>query len=208
MGKDQKPPVPKEAQVVAAILKDMNVTNYEPAVVNQILEFIYRYTSQILDDSRALANYAKKNKNIEVDDVKLAIQMHVDRSFALPPPRDLLLDLARQRNSTPLPAIKAQCGLRLPPDRYCVTATNYRQMKQRTTAKGGVSILLGSHKTPNHKPSGQTLLKVKTAVSRTPTVRVSQGLNTPKFQAVPAINIKTEDGASPGPIAIKRKRED
>lgn len=42
MGKEPKASVPKEAQVMAAILKDMNVTEYEPGVVNQMLEFTYR----------------------------------------------------------------------------------------------------------------------------------------------------------------------
>lgn len=42
MGKEQKATVPKEAQVMAAILKDMNVVDYEPGVINQMLEFTYR----------------------------------------------------------------------------------------------------------------------------------------------------------------------
>jgi len=126
MAKDQKPSRPKEAQVMEAILKDMGITDYEPGVINQMLEFTYRYVSQILDDARVYANYAKKNKNIEMDDVKLAVHMMMEKSFTSPPPRDLLLDLARTRNANPLPAIKAQCGIRLPPDRYCLSACNYR----------------------------------------------------------------------------------
>lgn len=47
-------------------------------------------------------------------------------------PRDVsmslqfLLDIARQKNQTPLPLIKPYSGPRLPPDRYCLTAPNYR----------------------------------------------------------------------------------
>jgi len=33
---------PKEAQIMAAILKDMGVNEYEPRVVNQLMEFSYR----------------------------------------------------------------------------------------------------------------------------------------------------------------------
>ncbi len=33
---------PKDAQVMAAILKEMGVTDYEPRVINQMLEFTYR----------------------------------------------------------------------------------------------------------------------------------------------------------------------
>jgi len=33
---------PKDAQVMSAILKDMGVTDYEPRLINQMLEFTYR----------------------------------------------------------------------------------------------------------------------------------------------------------------------
>ena len=33
---------PREVQVIQTILKDMGVTDYEPAVVNQLLDFTYR----------------------------------------------------------------------------------------------------------------------------------------------------------------------
>lgn len=33
--------LPKDAQVMVAVLKDMGVTDYEPRVVNQLLEFTY-----------------------------------------------------------------------------------------------------------------------------------------------------------------------
>lgn len=32
---------PREVQVIQTILKDMGVTDYEPAVVNQLLDFTY-----------------------------------------------------------------------------------------------------------------------------------------------------------------------
>ena len=35
----------------------------------------------------------------------------------------------------PLPPIKPHCGLRLPPDRYCLTATNYRLRSNSQTKK-------------------------------------------------------------------------
>ena len=33
---------PRDAQVMAAILKDMGVTEHEPRLINQMLEFTYR----------------------------------------------------------------------------------------------------------------------------------------------------------------------
>ncbi|KAH6938190.1 hypothetical protein HPB50_007362 [Hyalomma asiaticum] len=116
---------PKDAQVMSAILKDMGIVDYEPRVINQMLEFTYRYVTNILEDARLFSNHAKK-RAVDVDDVRLAIQMQAEKTFTSPPPRDLLMEIARQKNSTPLPLIKANAGPRLPPDRYSLTACNYR----------------------------------------------------------------------------------
>lgn len=108
--------VPKDAQVIMSIMKEVGITEYEPRVVNQLLEFTYRYVTSILDDARVFANHSKK-KAIDLDDVRLAVQIQVDKSFTSPPPREVLLEVARVKNVTPLPLIKPHCGLRLPPDR-------------------------------------------------------------------------------------------
>ena len=117
--------MPKDAQMMAQILKDMGITEYEPRVINQMLEFAFRYVTTILDDAKIYSSHAKK-ATVDADDVRLAIQCRADQSFTSPPPRDFLLDIARQRNQTPLPLIKPYSGPRLPPDRYCLTAPNYR----------------------------------------------------------------------------------
>lgn len=108
--------LPKDAQVIMAIMKEVGITEYEPRVINQLLEFTYRYVTSVLDDSRVFANHAKK-KVIDLDDVRLAVQMQLDKSFTSPPPREVLLEIARVKNVVPLPSIKPHCGLRLPPDR-------------------------------------------------------------------------------------------
>lgn len=111
--------------MMAQILKDMGITEYEPRVINQMLEFAFRYVTTILDDAKIYSSHAKK-PTVDADDVRLAIQCRADQSFTSPPPRDFLLDIARQKNQTPLPLIKPYAGPRLPPDRYCLTAPNYR----------------------------------------------------------------------------------
>ncbi|XP_036916196.1 transcription initiation factor TFIID subunit 9B [Sturnira hondurensis] len=116
---------PRDALVMAQILKDMGITEYEPRVINQMLEFAFRYVTTILDDAKIYSSHAKK-PNVDADDVRLAIQCRADQSFTSPPPRDFLLDIARQKNQTPLPMIKPYSGPRLPPDRYCLTAPNYK----------------------------------------------------------------------------------
>ncbi|XP_076370320.1 transcription initiation factor TFIID subunit 9-like [Tachypleus tridentatus] len=121
---------PKDVQVMAAILKDMGVIQYEPRVINQMLEFTYKYVTTMLDDACLFSSHAKK-KNIDVHDVRLAVQLQMDKSFTCPPPRDLLLEVAREKNDTPLPLIKSTAGVHLPPDRYCLTNPNYQAKPQK-----------------------------------------------------------------------------
>lgn len=108
--------MPKDAHVIMSIMKEVGITDYEPRAVNQLLEFTYRYVTSVLDDARVFATHSKK-KTIDLDDVRLAAQSQLDKTFTSPPPREVLLELARSKNVTPLPLIKPNCGLRLPPDR-------------------------------------------------------------------------------------------
>lgn len=52
-----------------------------------------------------------------------------------------LLEVARQKNQTPLPLIKPYTGPRLPPDRYCLTAPNYRLKSTQKKVKMSAFIL-------------------------------------------------------------------
>lgn len=46
------------------------------------------YTTLLLDDAKTFSNFAKK-KSVDVDDVKVAIQLAQDGIFCRPPPRDV-----------------------------------------------------------------------------------------------------------------------
>uniref|UniRef100_A0A2K5H898 Transcription initiation factor TFIID subunit 9 n=1 Tax=Colobus angolensis palliatus TaxID=336983 RepID=A0A2K5H898_COLAP len=141
--------MPKDAQMMAQILKDMGITEYEPGVINQMLEFAFRYVTTILDDATIYSN-----------DVRLAIQCRAHQSFTSPPPRDLLLDIARQRHQTPWPLIKPYSGPRLPPDRYCLTAPNYRLkslQKKASTSVGRITVPRLSVGSVTSRPSTPTL---------------------------------------------------
>lgn len=116
-----------------SILKDMGVIEYEPRLINQMLEFTYRYVTDILDDAKVYSNHCNK-KTIDTEDVQLAVQCKMDHSFTTPPPRDLLLDISRQKNGQSLPLIKPYTGPRLPPDRYCLSAPNYKLVSNKKKA--------------------------------------------------------------------------
>ncbi|XP_016123139.1 transcription initiation factor TFIID subunit 9-like [Sinocyclocheilus grahami] len=151
--------VPKDAQVMMQVLKGMGITEYEPRVINQMLEFTYRYVTTIIEDAKIYSTHAKKS-NVDADDIRLAIQCRVDQSFTSPPPRDFLLDIARQKNQTPLPLIKPYTGPRLPPDRYCLTAPNYRLkclQKKVSSSAGRITVPRLSVGAVSSRPSTPTL---------------------------------------------------
>ncbi|XP_024122244.1 transcription initiation factor TFIID subunit 9 isoform X1 [Oryzias melastigma] len=145
-------------QVMIQILKDMGITEYEPRVINQMLEFTYRYVTTIIEDAKIYATHAKKS-TVDADDIKLAIQCRMDQSFTSPPPRDFLLEVARQKNQTPLPLIKPYCGPRLPPDRYCLTAPNYRlkSIQKKVSSAGRISVPRLSVGAVSSRPTTPTL---------------------------------------------------
>lgn len=79
---------PRDAKLVKAILRSMGVQQFEPRVVNQLLEFWYRYVVDVLGDAQVYAEHAGKGA-LDCDDVKLAIQSRVNFTFWQPPPREV-----------------------------------------------------------------------------------------------------------------------
>lgn len=125
MSSGQLSKLPKDAAVMAALLAEAGVSQYDPRVIDQLLEFSHKYVTNVLDDARIYCNHAKK-KNIDLDDIKIAIELQLEQNYTTPPSRELLAEIVQGRNSQPLPVVKPQCGVRLPPDRYCLTAINYK----------------------------------------------------------------------------------
>ncbi|CAB4302826.1 unnamed protein product [Prunus armeniaca] len=96
--------LPRDAKIVKTLLKSMGVEEYEPCVYSE---------------------HAGKPA-IDCDDVKLAIQSKVNFSFSQPPPREVLLELARNRNKIPLPKPIAGPGVALPPEQDTLISPNYQ----------------------------------------------------------------------------------
>ena len=74
---------------------------------------------------QVVSAHARK-RALDIDDVKLSVQMYSEQNLTSAPSREVLLDMARTKNATPLPVPRSTCGLRLPPERHCLTARNYR----------------------------------------------------------------------------------
>ncbi|XP_073048316.1 transcription initiation factor TFIID subunit 9 [Primulina eburnea] len=125
MAEGREEDIPRDAKIVKTLLKSMNVDDYEPRVVHQFLELWYRYVVDVLTDAQVYSEHAGKS-TIDSDDVKLAIQSKVNFSFSQPPPRQMLLELARSRNKIPLPKSITQYGIPLPPEQDTLISPNYQ----------------------------------------------------------------------------------
>jgi len=119
----------KDVQAIISVLKDAGIEDYEPRVVNQLLEFSYRYVTTVIEDARSFSSHAGK-RTIDADDIKAAIKSKVDYSFTTTPPRELLVDISKTKNKNPLPPVKFHAGIRLPPDRFCLHSANYALKEQ------------------------------------------------------------------------------
>ncbi|CAM1310789.1 TAF9B (predicted) [Pycnogonum litorale] len=108
-----------------------------------LLRLFSGYVTNILDEAKVYSSHAKKD-SLDIDDVKLAIQLQMDKSFTTPPPRDLLVEIAKQRNSMPLPLLKPICGPKLPPDRYCLSSSNYKLKSQKSKSAPRVQLIPSS----------------------------------------------------------------
>ncbi len=124
----------------------MGVTDYEPRVISQLLEFTYRYTSDILADARTYSEHAGK-KQVDADDIRLAIDTLADESFTQPPPRQLLLEMAKEKNAVPLTPMKQMYGARLPNDRFCLLQPNYRWRDRNEMRQMGAELNSSSRST-------------------------------------------------------------
>lgn len=182
----------------------------------------------ILDDAKVYANHARK-KTIDLDDVRLATEMTLDKSFTGPPSRHVLAKMAELRNAMPLPPIKPHCGLRLPPDRYCLTGVNYKlratnQPKKMTKSAlegRNVKTVVKSVSSPNGPKRAHSIVSKQQVVTiPKPVIKFTTTTKT-----VPAMEVKSEpntavmkmeldnDAAAVGSIAgsgvaVKREREE
>ena len=115
---------PREQLVVEEILKENGVTKYQPSVVNYLMDYTYTYLQTVLEDAKIYSEHANK-RNVDIEDLQLAVNLTLDKTHNTLPSKEFLLKLAKDKNSQPLPPIpEGRCGVRLPPDRLCLTGAN------------------------------------------------------------------------------------
>lgn len=134
--------VPRDVRLLHLILASMGVASYEDRVPLQLMDFAYRFTHGILQDALIYNDHAHSSitpaglgpaqKPLTTEDVRLAIAARLNYQFKPAPPKEMLLELAQEKNRRPLPAVHEQWGLRLPPEKYCLTAKewNFEEEKE------------------------------------------------------------------------------
>ncbi|THH33642.1 hypothetical protein EUX98_g501 [Antrodiella citrinella] len=118
--------LPPTARAIALLLASTpTVQDAQPGVLHQLLEFSYRYTTQVLSDSLVYAEHAGRAGKVEMDDIVLAVQARVGWEFGGRVPKEYILSLATQTNSTPLPSVPEVFGVRLPPPSECLSSVDF-----------------------------------------------------------------------------------
>lgn len=168
---------PRDVRLLRLIFATQGVTAYEDQVPLQLMDFAYRYTSEVLQDAMVYNDYAhptqsnagnmgggpiggsvlaggsnagpggastgaggannsggdggdgsgSNNQMLTNEDIRLAIAARTSYQFKPIPPKKMLMELAAERNEKPLPAVMPMWGLRLPPEKYCLTAKDWSE---------------------------------------------------------------------------------
>eukprot|EP00802_Teleaulax_amphioxeia_P032205 Tamp_36051.p1 GENE.Tamp_36051~~Tamp_36051.p1 ORF type:complete len:155 (+),score=43.03 Tamp_36051:24-467(+) len=103
-------------QMMRDLLSSMGVEESDPKVSQQLLEFLHKYVSEVVTDAALYQEHAGKPE-VDIDDIRLAVQAKVNGAFAHPAPREFMIEIARAKNAVPLPLIRP--GVHLPPPEHC-----------------------------------------------------------------------------------------
>lgn len=175
---------PRDVRLLRLIFATQGVTSYEDQVPLQLMDFAYRYTSEVLQDAMVYNDYAHPNQSnagnigggplggstnnntnnnntsqstnnnntsnntdggdnnggsnnqmITNEDIRLAIAARTSYQFKPIPPKKMLMEFAAERNEKPLPAVMPMWGLRLPPEKYCLTAKDWSEDTKEPSEK-------------------------------------------------------------------------
>lgn len=148
---------PRDVRLLRLIFASQGVTSYEDHVPLQLMDFAHRYTSEVLQDAMVYNDYAhpthtnagnvgggpdpsgndddSNNQMINNEDIRLAVAARTNYQFKPVPPKKMLMELAAERNEKPLPAVMPMWGIRLPPEKYCLTARDFTEERDEKRSK-------------------------------------------------------------------------
>ncbi|KAF7193821.1 Transcription initiation factor TFIID subunit 9, partial [Pseudocercospora fuligena] len=132
---------PRDARLIHAILSNLGIHSYQERVPLQLLDFAYRYTSGVLNDSLRLSaeGYASQQtgtgggrrnnqddmNNITMSALRGAIASRHGHTFVGPLPKEYMMEQAAERNRIQLPKVERGYGVQLPPEKYCLTGVGW-----------------------------------------------------------------------------------
>lgn len=140
--------VPRDVRLLHLLLASQSIHQYEDQVPLQLMDFAHRYTASVLKDAIVYNSYAEisnasgsgattsgtsavgsgpgnNSSQLTVEDIRLAIAARTNYQFKPTAPKELLLQLAADRNKKSLPQVMGSWGVRLPPEKYCLTAKEW-----------------------------------------------------------------------------------
>lgn len=131
---------PRDARLIHLILANLGVNAYQDRVPLMLLDFAYRYTSGVLSDAMHISSEAAPSGpgnprssgapgadgGVSLDAVRQAIASRLNYQFNAVLPKEFQLELAAERNRIALPRPEKEFGIRLPPERYCLTGVGWQ----------------------------------------------------------------------------------
>lgn len=125
--------VPRDVRLLHLLLASQSIHQYEDQVPLQLMDFAFRYTRGVLKDAMVYSDYAESsNQGLTLEDIRLAIAARTQYQFKPTAPKELLLQLAAERNKKALPQVMGMWGVRLPPEKYCLTAKEWDLDEDKT----------------------------------------------------------------------------
>ncbi|KAM0672373.1 subunit of transcription initiation factor TFIID [Ordospora colligata] len=125
---------PRDAKVISVILRSLGIEECEPKVIIQLLEFAYKYSTEVLGDALLFSKHANRTQ-INSSDVKLALQTKVGKYFAPPPPRQYLAEISSMTNSKPLSVPDGETLIKVPPLSSALLSLDYEVLDKDSDKK-------------------------------------------------------------------------
>lgn len=125
---------PRDAKIISVILRSLGIEECEPKVIIQLLEFAYKYATDVLEDALLFAEHADRSQ-INTCDIKLALQTKVGKHFVPPPPRQYLNEIAATVNTKPLSIPDGESLLKVPSSSSALLNLDYEVLKKDSDKK-------------------------------------------------------------------------
>jgi len=125
-----------DSERIVNILNSMGVNDFDNRVVQMLREILHRFNVDVFKEAVWAAHQRlgtkpdeeKTNPTVELDDLKLALEMKVQHAqeYAQRPDAEKLEEWAKAKNACPLPNIPNRPGIPLPQERFCLNAPNFQ----------------------------------------------------------------------------------